>query len=170
VPPPSGESPGPRSGPGRLLRSLSTAQRGSLLVLCALLASLLCALAAYAGVVSGTGGPSRGDSGRPEAAPPGVRIGGHAVGLYPGSVQRLRVHLDNLGRRPVTVRSLRAVVGDAGRHCPARNVSVSSHRGGLRLRPQRRRWVSLKISMRADAANACQHARFPLSYKARVGG
>jgi hypothetical protein len=50
----------------------------------------------------------------------------------------------------------------------ARNVSVSTYRGRLRIPPHGRRWVSLTIAMRPDAADACQHAVFPLTYRAEV--
>jgi hypothetical protein len=130
------------------------------------LASLLFALVAYGSVIHGARSPHRSQPAGSEVA--GVRLGGHAVGLYPGSVGRLRVYVENPGSRPVTVRSVSAEVGEARRRCAARNVSVSSYRGRLRVRPHRRRWVALTISMRPDAANACQRARFPLTYRARV--
>lgn len=97
-----------------------------------------------------------------------VRLGGHAGNLYPGRVQPLPVHMDNLGQEPQVVRSVWAAVGDAKPHCTARNVSVSVYRGRLRIPPHRRRWISLTIAMRPDAANACQHAIFPLTFRAKV--
>jgi hypothetical protein len=97
-----------------------------------------------------------------------VRIGGSVDGLYPGSAQRLRVHVDNPGRRPLTVRSLRAVPGAASRRCPAATVRISSHPRSVRVPPRSRRWIGLRISMRLDAANACQGARFPIAYRAKV--
>lgn len=162
------EPSGARKGAGRLSHFLGRSQRGLLLVVGALTASLLCALVAYAGVLPGGPEPERAAAGHPEAAAK-VRLSGHAVGLFPGSVQPLRVSVENVGRRPVTVRAVRAQVGDAGRRCGARNVRVSTYRGRFRLAPHRRRWVRLRIAMRPDAANACQRARFPLTYRALLG-
>jgi len=96
-----------------------------------------------------------------------VRLGGHATKLYPGRVEPLRVHADNLSPQPQVVRSAWAVVGDAAR-CAARNVSVTAFHGRLRIPPKGRRWISLTIAMRSDAANACQHAVFPLTFQAEV--
>lgn len=161
------EPSGARKGAGRLSHFLGRSQRGLLLVVGALTASLLCALVAYAGVIPRGAAPERAAADAPAAAK--VRLAGHAVGLFPGSVQPLRVSVENVGRRSVTVRAVRAQVGDAGRRCGARNVRVSTYRGRFRLGPHRRRWVRLKIAMRPDAANACQHARFPLTYRASLG-
>lgn len=95
-------------------------------------------------------------------------LGGHAGGLYPGRVEPLRVHVDNLGQRPQVVRSVWTVVGDARPRCIARNVSVSTYHGRLRIPPHGRRWISLTIAMRSKAADACQRAVFPLTYRAEV--
>jgi hypothetical protein len=98
-----------------------------------------------------------------------VRLGGHARRLYPGRVEPLRVHVDNLGPQPRIVRSVWAAVGDArSRGCTAGNVTVSAFRGRLRVPPHGRRWISLTIAMRSNAANACQHAVFPLTFRAEV--
>lgn len=97
-----------------------------------------------------------------------VRLGGHAGKLYPGRVEPLRVHADNLSPQPQIVRSVWAVVGDAAARCTARNVSVSAYHGRLLIPSHRRRWISLTIAMRSDAANACQHAVFPLAFRAEV--
>jgi hypothetical protein len=162
------EPSGARKGAGRLSHFLGRSQRGVLLVVGALTASLLGALGAYAGVIPRGPGPEPAAQGNPPAAGK-VRLAGHAAGLFPGSVQSLRVRVENAGSRPVTVRSVRALVGDASRRCQARNVRVSTYRGRLRLAPHRRRWVRLRIAMRPDAANACQRARFPLAYRASLG-
>jgi hypothetical protein len=145
------------------------ARRGSLVAPLLLAALLLCGLAAYASGVHTRRSPGRSGAAAARRASEDVRLGGHAAGLYPGSARRLRVHVDNLGERPLTVRSVGAVVGDPpARRCPADDLSVSAHRGAFRLQPHGRRWVALTISMRSDAADACQRARFPLAYRARV--
>jgi hypothetical protein len=97
-----------------------------------------------------------------------VALGGHVAGLYPGSVKQLWVHVGNLGRQPRIVRSVWAAVDDAGPRCPARSVSVSAYRDGFRLPPLGQRRIPLTIAMRPDAASACQHAVFSLTFRADV--
>jgi hypothetical protein len=97
-----------------------------------------------------------------------LRLGGHAGRLYPGRVEPLRVHVDNLGHQPQVVRSVWVAVGDARPRCIARNVSVSTYHGRLRIPPHGRRWISLTIAMRSKAADACQRAVFPLTFRAEV--
>jgi hypothetical protein len=162
------EPSGQPRGAGRLTRGPRGLLRGSLLAISLLVASLLLGWAAYAsGLHAGTSTPRR-ESAPPAPAPKEVRLGGHVSGLYPGRLGRLRVHVDNLTQRPLTIRSIGVLVDDANRRCRADNVSVGSYRGKLRLQPRRRRWVPLAISMRPDAASACQNATFPLAYRARV--
>jgi hypothetical protein len=166
MPPLRDESPGPQQRVGRLLNAPGRSRRASLVGLAASLATLLFALVASGNVIQrGSAERDRVDS---ATGPGAVRLGGHAVGLYPGSVERLRVEVENVGRRPVVVRSVEAEVGAANRRCSRRNVSVSSFRGRLRVPPHRRRWVHLTVAMRPNAANACQQARFPLTYRAAV--
>jgi hypothetical protein len=97
-----------------------------------------------------------------------VRLGGHAGGLYPGRVKTLWVQVDNPTRRRRVVDVVEVVVHDARARCSARNVRVGAYRRRLVLPPRGRRLVSLAIAMRLDAANACQHAVFPLTFRAKV--
>jgi hypothetical protein len=166
VPPLPEEPSVARKGAGRLFRDLSRPLRGSLLAFLAMLAFPLFALAAYAGAIRGDSSSGGGGSGEVARMPTSLRLGGHATGLYPGSAQRLRVHVYNPSRRAVTVHSIQVLVEDASRRCSARNVSVGSYGGALRVPPHQRRFVLLRISMRADAASACQSAKFPLAYRA----
>jgi hypothetical protein len=157
-----------RSGSGSLLLLSGRTPRGRLLVIAAVTFVLLFGVAAYGRLISHDLSPRRSSPTGQTRSSGDVRIGGHAAGLYPGLVEDFRVHVDNLGRRPRIVRSVQAVVGKARTRCLARNVSVSSYRGGLRLPPRGRRWISLTIAMRPDAASACQGAVFPLTFRAKV--
>jgi hypothetical protein len=162
------QPPGPHRGAGRSWLGRNRPLQGSLLAAAALVACMLFGLAAYGSVIrpGGLAGPVA--AAPPVPGPEKVRLAGHAAGLYPGSVRRFRVRVENGYIQPVTVHSIEALVQSASRRCAAANVRVSSFHGALRIPPQRRRWVLLTIAMRRDAANACQHARFPISYRARV--
>jgi hypothetical protein len=142
-------------------------RQGALLAAGIVVAFLALALSASASWLHDDPAPGRSDFARAGGGG-GLRIGGSVAGLYPGSAQRLRVHVDNPGRRPLTVRSLRAVPRAASRRCPATTVRITSHRRSIRVPPRSRRWIALKISMRRDAADACQGARFPIAYRAKV--
>lgn len=131
-------------------------------------AFLALALSASASWLRDDPAPGRDAFARAGAGAGGLRISGSVGGLYPGSVRPLRVRLDNFGRRPLTVRSLRAVPRAASRLCPAATVRIVPHRRSIRIAPRSRRWVRLRISMRPDAADACQGARFPIAYRAQV--
>ena len=165
---PPREPSGRQSGAGRLLAFLGPSARGSLVAVSALIASLLVCLVAYASVVPGGVSDPRGQATPASRPVEDTRISGHVVGLYPGGVKTFRVKVRNTGRRPLTVRSIKALVKNPSASCSAANIEISSYRGQLRLAPRTQRWVRLRIAMRPDAANACQRATFPLLYKARV--
>jgi hypothetical protein len=131
-------------------------------------AFLALALSASASWLRDDPAPGRNDFVRASAGAGGLRISGSVGGLYPGSIRPLRVRIDNLRRRPLIVRSLRAVPRAASRRCPAATVRIAPHRRSMRVPPRSRRWIRLRISMRPDAANACQGARFPIAYRAKV--
>ena len=131
-------------------------------------AFLALALSASASWLRDDLAPGPSDFARAGTGTDGLRIGGSVGGLYPGSVRPLRVHIDNLGRRPLTVRSLQAVPRAASRLCPAATLRIAPRRRSIRVPPRSRRWVKLRISTRPDAADACQEARFPIVYRAEV--
>jgi hypothetical protein len=167
MPPVSQEPSGRQGGAGRRQTGGGLAARGSLLATSALIASLLVVFVAYASVVTGDA-PERRHETRPSSPADSVRLSGHVVGLYPGGARPFRVRVENTGRRPLIVLSVKAFVKNPSASCSAWNVSVRPYRGHLRLPQRARRWVRLTIAMRADAANACQRATFPLVYRARV--
>jgi hypothetical protein len=161
------EPSGRQKGGGRLSGRFGPA-RGSLVAVTAVVVSLVLGVVAYAGVVTGDVSEPRSQA-RPGIRPVDrTRISGHVVGLYPGGVRSLRVRIQNTGRRPLTVRSIRAIVRNPSASCSAANVEVRPFHGHLRLPPRGQRRVRLRIAMRPDAANACQRATFPLTYRASV--
>ena len=62
-------------------------------------------------------------------------ISGHVVGLYPGGVKPFPVKVRNTGRKPLTLRSIRALVENPSASCSAANIKISSYRGQLPLPP-----------------------------------
>ncbi len=156
-------------GAGPLLFLRGGSARGRLLIVSAAIWSLLFGVAAYGLLIHRIASPGWSTSKGMARSSGDVQLGGHAAGLYPGHAERLWVHVDNLSRYPRAVRSVEVVAGNARPHCSARNVSVSAYRGRLRLPPYGRRWIALTIAMRPEAANACQHAVFPLTFRAEVG-
>ncbi len=153
---------GRRKAAGRLLTSFQGSARAPLFVAVAL--PLLIALVAFAGVRAG----ARSD---PAPAPqPAIRLSGHVADLYPGAAKSFRVSVANRSRRRWVVRFVKAVPGAPNRRCPAKSLKLTPYRGALELPPRARRLVSLKAAMRPDVPNACQGARFPLTFRARVSG
>jgi hypothetical protein len=142
--------------------------QGSLLAGSGLVALLVFGLVAYASGINGNAAVGRPT--QPPQIPPGdsVRMSGHVAGLYPGGTRSFRVAVENVGRRPLLVHSVGALVKNPSRSCSAASIRLSSFRGRLRLAPGSRRRVRLGIAMLPDAANACQRATFPLVYRARV--
>jgi len=90
---------------------------------------------------------------------------GHVGGLYPGARQKLTIVVHNRTARPLSVRSIRTRVRDAGRTCRGRNVRVAPYRGSLRLRPHQRRRVKVRIRMLRSAPSACQKKTFRLDFR-----
>lgn len=161
------EPPGRRNGAGRLSARFGPG-RGPLVAVSAVIVSLGLGVVAYASVVT-TGVSEPHNQAGPGSRPVDhVRISGHVAGLYPGGVRSLRVRIRNTGRRPLTVRSISALVRSPSASCSAANVRVRPYHGYLRLPPSARRRVRLRIAMRPDAASACQRATFPLTYRAGV--
>ena len=155
--------PGRREGAGRLLASARGSAPAPLFVVIAVALPLLFALVAFAGVRVG----ARSD---PAPAPrPAIGLSGHLAGLYPAVAKSFRVRIANRSRRRWVVRLVRAIPGAPNRRCPAGNLKVAPYRGALELPPHARRSVSLKAAMRPDVPDACQGARFPLTFRARVG-
>ncbi len=153
---------GRREGGGRLLASARRSARAPLFVVIVVALPLLLALVAFAGVRAGT-------RSHPAPAPqPAIGLSGHVAGLYPGAAKSFRVSIANRSRRRWVVRLVRAIPSPPNRRCPAGNLKVVPYRGAVELLPRARRSVSLKAALRLDVPDACQGARFPLTFRARV--
>lgn len=98
-----------------------------------------------------------------------VAVGGHVVGLYPGAARKMRTTVRNGYDHPVRLRSIKVKVGPGASGCAARNLRVGQIRHGRRVVPRRHSaTVGLRVRMSGSAPDACQGARFPLRFRARV--
>jgi hypothetical protein len=99
---------------------------------------------------------------------PSVRVTGHAHGLFPGKVGTLHVTLRNESPYPIWVVRVSARVEDAGPGCSGSVLRVSPRRAHLRIRPHGRIRTVLRVRMLPTSPDACQGARFPISFRART--
>jgi hypothetical protein len=164
--PPTTRGPsGAAGGVGR--RSDPRAAAVLLLLTSAVALSLLFGVA-YGDLIAADASPRRSVASGARRGSLGVRLSGHVGGLYPGRVGTLWVRVHNPTRRPQVVGAVGAVVHDARARCAARNVRIGVYRRRLSIPPHGRRRVPLSIAMRPGAANACQQAVFPLTFRAEV--
>jgi hypothetical protein len=131
-------------------------------------AALVSASAAYA-VLTTSDKPSSSTASAANRRKARVKIAGYVEYLYPGGHVRLQLSLRNRSPERVTVRWVKARVGDAGPGCSAAKLTIPK-RGHLRLKipPNRRRGVAMTATLAASAPAACQNATFPLRYKAKA--
>jgi|SRR5918996_136130 hypothetical protein len=97
---------------------------------------------------------------------------GKLEGLYPGAVERLRVHVRNTTGRPVKLSWVRTKVLDASPECSRRNLEVRHRRRPRRPHPwigrrHSTRTVKVRAKLLASAPDACQGARWPLRFALR---
>lgn len=114
---------------------------------------------------------------RPSDAPsvverptPKLQVRGKVKGLYPGVQKRMRVRVQNRLPQRVVLVSVRARVRDASPTCSRKNIKIKRYRGSKRMRAHSRTRVRVQVTMKPDAADACQGARFPIKFRARVTG
>lgn len=128
----------------------------------------LIALAAV-GALVGVGASSSGaePSGNSATRRPAFSITGSVAGLLPGRAARLRIAVRNRNAFPLRVTTISVRVrGTAA--CPASNLLVRNFRGRVLVRPRATRRVAVLITLRADAPDACQGARFRLTYRGKA--
>jgi hypothetical protein len=101
-----------------------------------------------------------------------VGISGVPVtGLYPGAGRPLTVTVTNPYAFPIKVGPLKANVKSSNRQgctAAASNLKVSASSGGLAIRAHKTKTVVFQVTMPRTVANACQGARFALSFSARA--
>ena len=102
------------------------------------------------------------------AAAPGQHfsIRGVVTGLYPGGTQQLTLTVKNPFNGSLTVTRIHITVprtDHAG--CPTTDLSVSDFVGALVVPAHGTAVTTVPVTLSADAASACQGARFQLRYR-----
>jgi hypothetical protein len=97
-------------------------------------------------------------------APIPLTVRGHVRGLYPGAWTGMRVTVVNHNDRPIDFDRVLARVARARPGCGRRYLVVrGSHRERL-VPPHGRIRLRLKVRLRRTAPDACQGARFPITF------
>jgi hypothetical protein len=111
------------------------------------------------------------EAGRREQAdarsvPRTITLRGHVSGLYPGAKVWLPLVLRNPNKIPLTIQRITTRVGNAAPGCPSTFLRVRPFDGSLRVPARGTAQASLKVRLRRKAPDACQGARFPLTFTA----
>ena len=134
--------------------------------------ALVAASAAAAAVTHAHRPPRGGDLELVASVKKRVGISGVPVtGLYPGAGRPLTVKVANPYAFPIKVGPLTAKVKSSNRQgctAAASNLKVSAPSGRLAIRAHKTKAVVLQVTMPRTVANACQGARFALSFSARA--
>ena len=139
-------------------------------LICAVLAAaLLCGAVAYAGESDFfLGGSTKQDRAHAERRAEKIKVSGHIRGLYPGAAERMRVRVRNRLNHRITLKSVRVRVKDASSGCDRGYLSVRRFRSGVKIAAKKKTRVRVRVRMASAATDACQGARFPLRFRARV--
>ncbi|MDX6588670.1 MAG: hypothetical protein QOI31_3143 [Solirubrobacterales bacterium] len=105
-----------------------------------------------------------------ERPSPKIQVRGHVKGLYPGARKSMKVRVSNRLSQKVSLVSVKARVSDASPTCSRSNLSVTRFKGHKPIRAHSRTKVRTKVTMNETTPDACQGARFPIKFKARVTG
>lgn len=98
-------------------------------------------------------------------------IAGDVGGLFPGAVKPLSLLVSNPFPDPIRVVSLSTTVGTPDRAgCTATVLTVSGLGSPVDIPPGQSRPVGVDVTMAATAPDACQGARFPLTYSGTAEG
>jgi hypothetical protein len=137
--------------------------RRSITALLAVAIVLGAAAAGYA-AFGGTGGSFQ----RARIEPSPVRVTGNTNNLFPGATTSLPIRVRNLTGGPVRLQWVQAIVGRPNLNCDPANLHVLKIWPAQRLPAHARIDLVMPVTLEADAGDACQGERFPLSYRTRV--
>ena len=141
----------------------------SLLVYLACIAALLAAGVGYAKVAAGGAEPSERAAGSQPAghADDWLQLRIEVNGLYPGQRRWAPAQVWNRTSRPLTLRSVRPQVEDAGTGCTG-FITIERRDLARHLPPHSMRHFRLRAAMDPDAVDACQGAKLRVSLRARA--
>jgi len=92
------------------------------------------------------------------------RIAGSAAKLYPGATVPLVLTVTNPQKFVIVVTSLTVKVSNASAKCAGTNLTVSAFAGKLSVPAHASAKATLHLSMHFGALDACEGAKFPLSF------
>ena len=92
-------------------------------------------------------------------------IGGSVTGLYPGGLKWLGLTIANPQTFTIVVTSITTVVKATRASCPAGYLSIGSFAGHHWVAARGASHVAVPAKMAATAPNACNGARFTLTYR-----
>jgi hypothetical protein len=145
---------------------VATAGRRRLLRTAGGAAAVVVPLILAVAVASAKPPPGSGGGGKPGggSAAQTFEISGATDGLYPTVVRTLHLKLENPHSATVTVETLQIEVGDASPRCTSSNLAVEPVDLPIDLPALGEATVAVTIRLVDDPADACQGARFPLTY------
>jgi len=111
--------------------------------------------------------PGGGGGGKPpsgDSASQTFEISGAIAGLYPTLARTLNLKLENPNKVAVTVETLQIEVGDAGPGCTSSNLAVAPVALPVDIPASGETTVAVTVRLADDPDDACQGARFPLTY------
>ena len=123
---------------------------------------------ASAGLVLAQGDDSLQSAATRAKPKPGLSVRGSTSKLYPGATVSLPLKVKNKSRTPLQVRKLRVKVGNARAGCPGSLLRVQPFKTTAKVRGGQTKKLSVRVTMSTAAPDACQSARFPLTYRVRA--
>jgi len=129
--------------------------------------ALVTAAVASAGLVYAQGGTNPGGAIQSAATKPSptLSVKGSASRLYPGGTVVLPLKVRNRTRYPIALRRLKVRVRSANGGCPASLLRVERFRPRAALRARKTATLKVRVKLSPAAPDACQRAKFPLSYR-----
>ena len=91
-------------------------------------------------------------------------VSGQVEDLRPGGSQPMVLTMRNPNSVDIRVTDLTVTAGAAGIGCAASSLSLPHWTGSLRVPKRGTASLTVNVALRPSAANACQGARWPLSY------
>ena len=96
---------------------------------------------------------------------PGLSVRGSASKLYPGATVTMSLKVKNRSRSPLQLRRVRVTARGARAGCPRTYLRVTPLRTKSTIRPGGTRKVKVRVTLSRTAPDACQNAKFPLTYR-----
>jgi hypothetical protein len=125
------------------------------------------ALLASTGFVLAQGGTDPDSAVRPAAVKrnKALSVKGSAKRLYPGGTVKLPLTIRNRTRYSLLLSRVRVTVRNARAGCKRKYLKVAKFKTRTRIPKGRSKKVKVKLTLSRAAPDACQAARFPLTYR-----